>query len=155
MRGLSLALLLGGVLPGSCDSPAAPTPAGFVRFLRTTAGFCAPSHDCLGGIEIDASGMLRVDPTGPVVGGQPPATYQVRLSAADLAEAKRRLTDPALVTVLAASGPCQPEIADFQETMELALEGRTYRRSVATCADASVQSVRGYLDGLVARYPRP
>ncbi|HLA76689.1 MAG TPA: hypothetical protein VJU18_03810 [Vicinamibacteria bacterium] len=153
MRSRLLATGLGGMLLGSCGSPAAPGSDDFVRFLRSTSGFCAPDHDCQGGIEIEGTGVLRVDPTGVMVGGLPPANYQAQLSTGDLAETKRRLTDAAFVAALAASEACLPEIADVHETMELELESRTYRRSVASCVDPALRSVRSYLDALLARYP--
>jgi hypothetical protein len=136
-------------VPPAFDDISCPRTAAFESFLYTLSGGpCPPNSDCSSSTELLASGLLRHDCMGQL----PVAVHEALVPAADRDAVIAVLIDPALVALLAQSGPpCQPP-TDVFEGMTLMSGGMIHKNSVTLCQQPPISSARSALQKLVAKY---
>jgi len=138
-----------GDTDGDVDGDADGDTPVFERFtLFNSAGPCMDEMDCAGFIELNASGLLRVDRFGEV----PEVVHEATVSSEDLAAAIPILTDVDLVGLLdLGETPCEPP-TDIFESMELLMDGVTHENSTTFCSDAPLVAARAAMRGLQETY---
>jgi len=134
---------------GDVDGDADGDTPVFEQFtLFNSAGPCRDGMDCAGFIELNASGLLRVDRFGEV----PEVVHEATVSSEDLAAAIPILTDADLVGLLdLGETPCEPP-TDIFESMELVMDGVTHENSTTFCSDAPLVAARAAMRGLQETY---
>lgn len=131
---------------GSTGASTGVDSAAFERFeLRSAAGPC-PTDDCDGFIELQSSGLLRVEAFGEA------SVTEVEVSAEDLAAAAAVFADPALIALLDGEDPvCDPP-DDIFESMLVVLDGATHDAATTDCGQPPIAAARAMAQSLRDAY---